>query len=1628
MNRRLLLRPALVALASALLAFTLDAATERAAARAALQAGEDVTQGSLLASDGSGRPARACPLKHTAVRAEVSGFVSRVTVTQEFENPFDDKIEAVYVFPLPQAAAVDDMTMLVGGRTVSAKIMRRDEAQAAYAAARARGNVASLLDQKRPNIFTQSVANILPGQSVTVTISYVETLRYEAGTYEWSFPMVVGARYTPAGAAGGEAPTVVHPEEPEAEGQHEDAADARRQEDSDAEKQTAGDARPSAAGAAGAAGTRAPAPPEGMRAGHDISVEVSVDAGVPLEAVASGTHEIEVERPGAARAVVRLKGGAAIPNRDFVLKYDVAGGRVEDAVLTHASARGRFFTLILQPPDRVAPSDAVPKELVFVLDTSGSMSGFPLEKARETMTLALAGLNPHDTFNLITFSGDTHVLFPRPVPASPANLSKAKKFLDGRQGGGGTEMMKAIRAALADSGEGGHVRVVCFMTDGHVGNDFEIIAEVQKHPRARVFSMGFGTGPNRFLLDKMAEHGRGEVEYVGDGDPGSAAARRFHERVRDPLLTDISVEWEGLTVADVYPKNVPDLFGAKPVVIVGRYAGGAAGRVRLRGKTAGGDFTREIPVALPDAEPAHDVLATLWARRRVDELMGRDMAGMHSGSPAAPVREEITRLGLDFRLMTQFTSFVAVEENVVTDGGEPRRVDVPTDAAEVAGVAGVAGGALATEYVTVTSMSGQTLDMSCVSLSRTSESRTLDNLPLNGRSALSLAALMPGAAPASGSGDRLSFDGQRPRSNSLVVDGVSADVEVSDGARGRGAYASGAAPGLTAGGGAGGVAPVASVSELTVRTEPVEPQYGRAPGARVDVVTRSGTNAFHGSLYGYFGHEALDANDWFANQQGAGKAPRRFADFGGALGGPLRRDKTFFFASYEGQRLRRPSFSINEVPSAAARLAAPESVRPFLEAFPVPTGAARGDGFAESAYGFSTPARLDAFVLRLDHALSSELMLNARYAAAGSRADARGAGGTTLNTLSRVRSLAQTLTGGVNYTVSPSAMAELRANYTRVSAHDSRLLDGFGGALLPGADTTAGALLTTPGGSFVFDLGARGASLSRADEVALLQRQLHLVGALSLSADNHLYKFGADYRRLSPVVGLRASERDIYFEGVAGALASTVARDGAFTHAGPSRPVFEDFAAYAQDEWRATKRLTLTYGLRWELAPAPHASGGARPLAVTQVEDASRLALLPPGEPLWGMTFFNFAPRFGLAHQLSEASGRETILRAGFGLFYDTGGAETGHAFADSHPFKVGGAAFGVPFAAEGAAAPEGGASARPAVNGAPLSAFDPALKLPYTLRWHASFERAFGSAQSFTAGYVGAAGRRLLLTRTLVDPAPDFPLVRLTTNAGASDYHSARLQFRRNMRRGLEAFASYTWAKSLDDFSEDSPARMLLRGDAERAERGSSDFDVRHTVSGFVSYRLPAAFDGGAAGALARGWTLDAVFDARSAGPLNVVYGFPVSYGLAYLRPDLVGGVPLYVADADAAGGRRVNPAAFMLPGERRQGTLGRNALRGFPFYRLDLALRRQFDFNDDVNLQLRAEAFNLLNHPNFDDPAGTFALVGAAGTLSAPRLDPYFGRSLSTRGAGAWAGGFGPSYAAGGARAVQLSLKLTF
>lgn len=613
-------------------------------AASALAQSADPTQGTLYASGRKGSVLGVCPLKNTRVRTDISGFIARVRVVQEFQNDFAEPIEAVYTFPLSQDSAVDDMTMTIGTRVIKGRIMKRAAARRVYETAKEEGKAAGLLDQERPNIFTQAVANIPPGEKIVIEISYVETLKYEDGQYEFVFPMVVAPRYSPVTMT---------------------------------EEETA----------------RVSPPISQTRTGHDISIEVNLDAGVPMESLRSSSHDIEAVNLSSNSAKITLKGEKTIPNKDFVLRYDVTGKRIEDALLAHRDARGGFFTLILQPPDRFSVDDVTPKEIVFVLDTSGSMYGRPIEKAREAMQLSLDGLYPDDTFNIITFAGDTAILFDKPVYATQANLEKAREFLEKRESAGGTEMMKAIKAALDPSDAHDHVRIVCFMTDGEVGNDNEIIAEIQKHPKARVFSFGIGDSVNRYLLDKMAAEGNGEHEYVGLNDDGSKAARKFYERVRTPLLADISIDWGGLAVADMYPVKIPDLFSAKPVIIHGRYTKPGAATVRLRGKIAGQEYSRDISVNLPESETDNDVLAPIWARRRIDDLIGRSLkynaeADETQLALRLSTKNIITSLALEYHLMTGFTSFVAVEDRIVNSGGKPRTVQVPVEMASTSGMNG----------------------------------------------------------------------------------------------------------------------------------------------------------------------------------------------------------------------------------------------------------------------------------------------------------------------------------------------------------------------------------------------------------------------------------------------------------------------------------------------------------------------------------------------------------------------------------------------------------------------------------------------------------------------------------------------------------------------------------------------------------------------------------------------------------------------------------------------------------------------------------------------------------------------------------------------------------------------------
>ncbi len=648
-----------------------------------------ITEGRLDAFGAGGKALGPCPLKHTDVQAVISGTLARVTVTQQFHNPFKDKIEAVYVFPLQQDSAVDDMTMTVGERVVKGVIKERGEAKRIYEQAKEQGKVASLLDQERPNIFTQSVANIEPGEQVTITICYSQTMNWEDGRFEFDFPTVVGPRYIPGQTTGGDQPVPVDKPMPPMFRKQ----DPQRGPEGEPPVVNPDPVKPTDQ-VPDADRITPPVVEEGFRAGHDISITVTINAGRPIEDLKSVLHEVSVEHPGGdkSRAVVRLTEKAVLPNRDFAISYRTAGDAITDAVLTHSDGRGNFFSMVIQPPARVKQEQVVPRELVFVLDTSGSMGGFPMETSKAMMRRAIENLRPEDRFNIVTFAGNTSVLFPDPVANNEKNRHKALRFIDTLQGAGGTEMMKAINMALGGEHDPKKVRIVCFLTDGYVGNDMEIVGAVKEHAKTtRVFSFGIGNSVNRFLMDTMAQAGRGESHCVMTHEQAQKSADRFYERIDAPVLTDISLDFGGLEVEEVYPKHIEDLFAAKPVVVKGRYKTPGTGVIKLKGTNAAGAFEREIPVTFGATDSGNAVLASQWARAKVDDLMMRDMRGMQVGTVEAELKKEIIGLGLQFNLLTQFTSFVAVEELKITEGGKARTIRVPVEMPQGVSYSGVFG-------------------------------------------------------------------------------------------------------------------------------------------------------------------------------------------------------------------------------------------------------------------------------------------------------------------------------------------------------------------------------------------------------------------------------------------------------------------------------------------------------------------------------------------------------------------------------------------------------------------------------------------------------------------------------------------------------------------------------------------------------------------------------------------------------------------------------------------------------------------------------------------------------------------------------------------------------------------------
>jgi Ca-activated chloride channel family protein len=595
------------------------------------------------------------PLRHTRVLAEVSGNIARVEVQQLYVNPSAKRLEAVYAFPLPANAAVTDMYFRIGKRIVYSEVKRREEARQTYETARREGKTAALTEQERPNLFTQSVANIPPGESVAVVLRYVHEVPFDDGRYLFVFPTTIGPRYIPGQPTGKQGPGW--------------AADTDQVKD-------ASRITPPVIGPAY----------KGER--PDVDIMVRLLPGKAFADLGSKNHRVVTGLDGTGARLVALAEDDRIPNKDFVLAYRPAGAMPQAHALVQREKGEDFLMLFLQPPAQVADTLVRPREIVFLLDKSGSMMGAPIETAKRLVLQSLGHLGPEDTFQIVTFDGSATSMSSSPLANTRENVAQAARWLEQLEGGGGTEMLSGIIQALSPAEDPRRLRMVVFCTDGFIGNETQILDAIdQRRGKARVFGFGIGSSVNRYLIDGVARVGRGASDVVGYQEDPEAAVGRLFSRLDRPILTDLSVRFEGIEVKELLPERLPDLFAGQPLVIAGRFFGGSNGAVILEGKLGLAPYQQRIPVEIQSANAEQPVIGTLWARRKIDDLSFSKLGG----ADARDI-EEIVRLALQFKLVTAHTSFVAVERELLADPGLPlTQVIVPNELPEGVSAEGIFG-------------------------------------------------------------------------------------------------------------------------------------------------------------------------------------------------------------------------------------------------------------------------------------------------------------------------------------------------------------------------------------------------------------------------------------------------------------------------------------------------------------------------------------------------------------------------------------------------------------------------------------------------------------------------------------------------------------------------------------------------------------------------------------------------------------------------------------------------------------------------------------------------------------------------------------------------------------------------
>jgi hypothetical protein len=915
----------------------------------------------------------------------------------------------------------------------------------------------------------------------------------------------------------------------------------------------------------------------------------------------------------------------------------------------------------------------------------------------------------------------------------------------------------------------------------------------------------------------------------------------------------------------------------------------------------------------------------------------------------------------------------------------------------------------------------------------------VENMPLNGRSFQDLILLTPGVVTnspqitsANGSSGEFSVNGQRTESNNYTVDGVSGNTGASNAqATLVGAGASGSVPAATALGTTQALVSVDDLQEFRVQSSTYSAEYGRNPGGQFSFETKSGTNQWHGTAYDYFRNGALDAPDWFNNYFGLSEPALRQNDFGGTFGGPVEipglyngKDKTFFFVSYEGLRLAAPQAATsNFVPDATLRASAPLALQQVLNAFPVQSPNGIDDtvnGIAQFIGSWSTPASLNSTSIRFDHSINGKLRLFFRFSDTNSRSATRGTAQQFLTPATdRILSyIMRTYTAGASNILSSRLSNEFRFNFSLNGVGTTQTIDAIGGntpvnllqlaGLGPGAQV---AVVLLPAGYEIQLVQSSDASQ---------QKQWNLVDTVSLSLAGHHLKFGLDYRRLAPFAIQPTPQPAYDYFSKAQVQANSLTT--LFEAIAPAYPLYVNFSAFAQDEWRVSQRLSLSLGLRWEVNPAPGVTQGLKPYTIDFVSsDPNTWNLASQGTALWQTTWFNFAPRLGAAYILHNASGWETVLRGGGGVFFDTGQQLGSISYAgpgfSSGVVAVPSSSFPTPIVPLPIVNPPVSPYSNSFVYGFPTH-----LQLPYTLHWNASIEQALGKSQALTISYVGSHGSRLLeqnLFLTFTNPNSSGFVVG--QNGLTSDYDSSQVQFRRRLSRGLTALASYTWSHCMDYGSENI---------ALPYQRGNCDFDVRHNLSAAFSFDLPDVGHSRFGGVLLNHWGLDDRFTARTAFPVTLGGNFLLQPNGQLYNAGLsfVPGQSIYLHGAECAsilqglgdlqpgqtcpGGRAINPNAFVNVNSGL-GDAPRNFARGFGAWQMDLAVRRDFPIHERLKLQFRAEAFNVFNHPNFGN------INGQSGTST-------FGQATATLASSL--GVLSPLYQQGGPRSMQFALKLVF